>query len=42
MKDLLIRIAQALVDNPKKARVNEIKGRQTNVFPGLRKAEIFG
>ena len=32
MKDLLIRIAQALVDNPKKVRVNEIKGSQTIVL----------
>ena len=32
MKDLLVRIAQALVDNPKKVRVNEIKGGQTVVF----------
>ena len=29
MKDLLVRIAQALVDNPKKVRVNEIEGSQT-------------
>ena len=32
MKDLLIRIAQALVDNPKKVRVNEIRGSQTVVL----------
>jgi predicted RNA-binding protein YlqC (UPF0109 family) len=32
MRDLLIRIAQALVDNPKKVRVNEIKGKQTVVL----------
>ncbi len=32
MKDLLIRIAQALVDNPKKVQVNEIKGSQTVVL----------
>jgi len=32
MKDLLIRIVQVLVDDPKKVRVNEIKGGQTVVF----------
>jgi uncharacterized protein len=32
MKDLLIRIAQALVDNPKKVQVNEIIGSQTVVL----------
>ena len=29
MKDLLTRIAQALVDNPEQVQVNEIKGSQT-------------
>ena len=32
MKDLLIRIARALVDNPEKVQVNEIKGSQTVVL----------
>jgi predicted RNA-binding protein YlqC (UPF0109 family) len=32
MKDLLIRIAQALVDNPKKVQVNEIRASQTIVL----------
>jgi uncharacterized protein len=32
MKDLLTRIAQALVDKPEKVQVNEIKGSQTIVL----------
>ena len=32
MKDLLIRISQALVDKPKKVQVNEIRGSQTIVL----------
>ncbi len=32
MKDLLTRIAQALVDKPEKVQVNEIKGSQTVVL----------
>jgi uncharacterized protein len=32
MKDLLTRIAQALVDKPEKVQVNEIKGSQTMVL----------
>jgi hypothetical protein len=32
MKDLLILIVQALVDNPEKVQVNEIKGSQTVVL----------
>jgi predicted RNA-binding protein YlqC (UPF0109 family) len=32
MKDLLIRIAQALADNPEQVRVTEIKGTQTTVL----------
>jgi predicted RNA-binding protein YlqC (UPF0109 family) len=32
MKDLLIRIAQALVDDPEQVRVNEIKASQTTVL----------
>ena len=38
MKDLLIRIAQALVDNPEKVQVNELKGDQ-NVVLELRVAD---
>ncbi len=32
MKDLLIKIAQALVDNPEQVEVNEIEGSQTVVL----------
>jgi len=32
MKDLLIRIAQALVDNPEQVRVTEIEATQTSVL----------
>ncbi len=32
MKDLLIRIAQAIVDDPKQVRVTEIEGTQTTVL----------
>ena len=32
MKDLLIRIAQALVDDPEQVRVTEIEGTQTTVL----------
>jgi predicted RNA-binding protein YlqC (UPF0109 family) len=32
MKDLLIRIAQALVDDPEQVQVNEIKSTQTVVL----------
>jgi predicted RNA-binding protein YlqC (UPF0109 family) len=32
MKDLLIKIAQALVDNPEKVEVNEIESTQTVVL----------
>jgi hypothetical protein len=32
MKDLLIQIAQALVDNPEQVQVNEIEGSQTVVL----------
>ena len=32
MKDLLIQIAQALVDNPEQVQVNEIEGSQTTVL----------
>jgi uncharacterized protein len=32
MKDLLIQIAQALVDNPEQVKVNEIEGSQTVVL----------
>ena len=32
MKDLLVRIAQALVDNPEQVQVNEIEGSQTTVL----------
>ena len=32
MKDLLIRIAQALVDDPDQVRVTEIKATQTSVL----------
>jgi predicted RNA-binding protein YlqC (UPF0109 family) len=32
MKDLLIQIAQALVDNPEQVQVNEIKSTQTVVL----------
>ncbi len=32
MKDLLIQIAQALVDNPELVQVNEIEGSQTVVL----------
>ena len=32
MKDLLIKIAQALVDNPEQVQVNEIEGGQTVVL----------
>ena len=32
MKDLLIQIAKALVDNPEQVRVTEIEGTQTTVL----------
>ena len=32
MKDLLIRIVKALVDNPEQVQVNEIEGSQTTVL----------
>jgi predicted RNA-binding protein YlqC (UPF0109 family) len=32
MKDLLIQIAQALVDNPEQVRINEIEGTHTTVL----------
>ena len=32
MKDLLIKIAQSLVDNPEQVQVNEIEGSQTVVL----------
>ena len=32
MKDLLIEIAKALVDNPDQVSVNEVKGRQVTVM----------
>ena len=32
MKDLLVEIAKALVDNPEQVKVVEIKGRQTTVL----------
>jgi len=32
MKELIIRIVQALVDNPEQIEVNEIKGGNTTVF----------
>ncbi|MBW2367217.1 MAG: KH domain-containing protein [Deltaproteobacteria bacterium] len=32
MKDLLVEIAKALVDNPEQVKVSEIKGRQTIVL----------
>jgi predicted RNA-binding protein YlqC (UPF0109 family) len=32
MKDLLIEIAKALVDNPDQVTVNEVKGRQITVL----------
>ena len=32
MKDLLIQIAQSLVDNPEQVQVNEIESSQTVVF----------
>lgn len=32
MKDLLIQIAQSLVDNPEQVQVNEIEGTQTVVL----------
>ena len=32
MKDLLIQIAQSLVDNPEQVRVTEIEGSQTVVL----------
>jgi uncharacterized protein len=32
MKDLITRIAQALVDQPDKVQVNEISGNQTSVL----------
>ena len=32
MKDLLIEIAKALVDNPEQVKVNEVKGRSTTVL----------
>lgn len=32
MKDLLIQIAQSLVDNPEQVQVNEIEGSQTVVL----------
>ncbi len=32
MKDLLIRIAQAIVDDPKQVRVTEIEATQTSVL----------
>ncbi len=32
MKDLLIKIAKALVDNPEQVQVNEIEGSQTVVL----------
>ena len=38
MKDFLIRIAQALVDNPEEVQVNEIEGTQTTILE-LRVAE---
>jgi predicted RNA-binding protein YlqC (UPF0109 family) len=38
MKEFLIRIAQALVDNPEEVQVNEIEGTQTTILE-LRVAE---
>jgi predicted RNA-binding protein YlqC (UPF0109 family) len=38
MKDLLIRIAQALVDNPEQVQVNEIEATHTTILE-LRVAE---
>ena len=38
MKDLLIQIVQALVDNPEEIQVNEIEGTQTTILE-LRVAE---
>ena len=32
MKDLLIRIAQALVDNPEQVQITEVEGSQTTVL----------
>jgi predicted RNA-binding protein YlqC (UPF0109 family) len=32
MKDLLVKIAQSLVDNPEQVQVNEIEGSQTVVL----------
>ena len=32
MKDLVIRIAQALVDNPEQVKVSEVEGNQTSVL----------
>lgn len=32
MKDLLIQIAKALVDNPEKVEVNEVTGEKTTIF----------